>query len=165
MLATSRASGDSPQQSLTTDDQSQLSTSTRNCTNMQRQDCITSSIPIQAETDGTDDRSTQNGTDPDLDDECDDQPTPGLTMEEVKFLVDFWRPRLLEYFPFVSISPAERTEDVVREKPYLSISMAIAALFGDRLRQMSLSEDLLKEIGVQVLGNGTKVFLYFPCLL
>ncbi|KAI9668765.1 MAG: hypothetical protein M1831_000834 [Alyxoria varia] len=156
MLASSRASGDSPQQSSTTDSQSPASSSNGNATNTQEQEGCPGSILLRAKAGTGDECAAQQGDDRNRDEVSDDQPSPGLTAEEVKLLVDFWRPRLLEYFPFVSISPDERTETVVREKPYLSISMAVAALFGDRKRQISLAEELLKGIGMQVLGNGTK---------
>ena len=80
-----------------------------------------------------------------------------LSPHETRSLVESWRPQLMAHFPFVVIDPTETTEEVVVKSPFLSKSIAVAALFGDLPRQLGLAQELIKELSTEMIVRGQKV--------
>ena len=74
-------------------------------------------------------------------------------------LVESWRPVIVQEFPFVALLPDESTVDLVRKGPFLTKSVAVAALWGDFSRQVALAQELIKEISLEMLVFGRKVRL------
>lgn len=83
--------------------------------------------------------------------------TVAVHFDEIRLLVETWRPKLMEHFPFVVIDPHQTTEEFLAENPFLAKSIAVAALFGDLPRQLALSQELIKELSMHMIVLGEKV--------